>query len=82
MMEYIIVNYPEDRDVYADGIVIGRTNEMFKLEPGTYSFSLGSPIDYEPEVINIQVLNTTPLDPSALNFNPLKRRPKKKWFST
>ena len=36
------------RDVFVDGIKMGRTNRTIEIGPGTYTVTLGSPRDYTP----------------------------------
>jgi len=69
-MEYIRVIYPENRDVYIDNSIVGSTKEMFMIDSGRYSFHLGSPHNYEPDFVSVDVKDTAPLEPLLITFNP------------
>lgn len=68
-MEYVIVSFPTDRFVYIDGEKGGRTNEVLRVEAGTHEFDLGSPQDYEPGLQEIEVAETTVLQPMEIVFS-------------
>jgi hypothetical protein len=68
-MEYIIVNFPTDRFVFIDGEKGGRTNEVLRIEAGTHEFDLGSPEDYDPELQEVVVEETTVLQPLEIVFS-------------
>jgi len=48
MPEYSRAKYIEHRDVFVDGIKMGRTNRRIEIGGGTYAISMGSPGDYRP----------------------------------
>lgn len=69
-MEYIRVEYPGKRDVYINDIIVGITNEMFMIDSGHYGIHLGSPHDYEPDFVSVDVEDTAPIAPLLIIFNP------------
>jgi len=68
-MEYVIVSFPTDRSVFIDGEKGGRTNEKLRVEAGTHEFDIGSPLDYEPGLQEIEVAETTVLQPMEIVFS-------------
>ena len=72
-MEYVLVVYPTNRKVYVNDDPCGRTNKAFRVNPGSHKFDLGSPQDYEPGNHEIEVINTSPLEPLEIVFS------KKNW---
>ena len=48
MPEYFRVNYTEQRDVFVDGVKMGRTNRRIEIGGGTYAINMGTPRDYRP----------------------------------
>lgn len=69
-MEYLIVKYPQQRDVYVDGQLAGRTNQTLQIETGHHSFSLGEPVDYTPPSHTLAVADTDPILPMEIEFTP------------
>jgi hypothetical protein len=69
MDEQVRVNYPEERDVYIDGNLNGKTNEILRVGTGTHIFSLGEPKDYTPESCTRTISDTTPLKPEDIDFS-------------
>lgn len=69
-MEFVIVKYPEERDVYVDDQVIGVTNQTLEIDTGHYTFTLGEPQDYIPEEQTVEVIGTNPIIPLELEFIP------------
>ncbi len=68
-MEYLLVNYPEDREVLIDSILQGRTNETIELEKGTHSISLKSPPrNFRPNQKKITLAGTSALTPQEVTF--------------
>lgn len=68
MDESVWVDYVVDRDVYVDGQLWGRTNELMTVETGTHTFDLGLPQTYLPREITKKVTGTTSLDPLEIKF--------------
>jgi hypothetical protein len=69
-MEYVIVSYPEERDVFIDGQHVGKTNQTLEVETGTHTFSLGEPPDYTPPSQTKAVTDTNPIIPMEFAFTP------------
>jgi hypothetical protein len=68
-MEYLLVNYPEDREVLIDAVVQGRTNETIEVEKGTHVISLKSPPqDFKPKKKKITLAGTSALAPQEVTF--------------
>jgi hypothetical protein len=69
IMEYLLVTFPEDREVLIDQEVQGRTNETIEVEKGTHSISLKTPpADFRPRQKKIQLAQTSPLTPQEVTF--------------
>lgn len=69
-MEYVLVTHPEDRTVYVDGEDNGLSNTIIRVDSGTHRFDLGELQNYEPPFIEIEVSNTSALEPLTLVFSP------------
>ncbi len=68
-MEYVKVTYPTDRFVYLDDEQAGRTNEVLRVEAGTHVFDLGTPANYKPASRQVEVKDTTVLQPLVIAFS-------------
>ena len=69
-MEWMIVNYPRVRDVFVNTRRWGQTNHLLVIGPGTWTISLGQPVDYLPEQQPVTVANTTAASPQEVTFAP------------
>ena len=69
-MEFVQINYPEERPVYVDEEENGKTNTIIRVGAGTHRFDLGEIQDYTPPYYEELVENTSALDPLILNFTP------------
>jgi hypothetical protein len=67
-MEYVLVVYPTNRQVYVNGESCGRTNCVFRVDPGTHIFNLGTGGGYEPLEQTILVENTSAIEPLEICF--------------
>lgn len=68
-MEYLLVNFPEDREVIIDKIVQGRTNEIVEIERGTHVISLKAPPnDFRPRQKKITLTDTSVLTPQEVTL--------------
>ena len=69
-MEYVIVEFPDIRDVFVDNgdNPVASTNEMFELEEGTHYFNLGQPLNYRPAPARATVTGTIPANPMKIVF--------------
>ena len=68
-MEYVTVIYPTDRLVYIDDEQDGRTNEVLRVAAGTHVFDLGTPANYKPASRQVEVRDTTVLQPLVIAFS-------------
>lgn len=67
--QYVVVRYPEERDVYIDGQLVGKTNETLMVEEGYHLFDLGEPKDYLPESREVVVNETSSISPMEITFS-------------
>lgn len=67
-MEYVEVEFPEERDVNMDGQIVGKSNSTLMVEEGHHVFDLGEPLDYDPESQEVAVTGTDPLNPLIVIF--------------
>ncbi len=69
-MEYVIVGFPDGRDVFVDDGAdsVAATNEIFEIEEGTHYFNLGEPLNYQPSAYWCKVTGTIPADPMKIDF--------------
>ena len=68
-MEYLLVNFPEDRGVVIDREKQGRTNETIELEAGSHKVSLKSPPrDFRPGQRKVTLKGTSALTPKEVSF--------------
>ena len=72
-MEYVKVTYPTDRFVYLDDEQAGRTNEVLRAEAGTHVFDLGTPANYKPASRQVEVKDTTVLQPLVIAFTKKRK---------
>jgi hypothetical protein len=68
-MEWIIVIYPESRNVFMDDEWIGFTNTLLAAGEGTHNFYLDSPQDYVPANQMLDVSATTAGFPLKITFS-------------
>jgi len=69
--QFVWVNYPGDRTVFAGGNPLGQTNCLLTVNTGTHTFDLGEPLDYDPAEIRRKVANTSVSNPLRISFQPL-----------
>lgn len=69
-MEWVFVSYPRVRDVYVDGRLSGRTDELLATREGEQDFDLGDPRDYRPRRCTVVVTGTTSSTPMRIAFAP------------
>ncbi|GEM_PF-472230 len=69
-MEFVIVLYPTERDVFVGGGPHGKTGKRLVLETGTHTFDLDVPLDYTPLSQTLPVSGTTKLNPLLVVFTP------------
>jgi hypothetical protein len=68
-MEFVKVTYPTDRFVYIDDEQAGRTNDVLRVETGTHVFDLGPMANYKPASRQVEVKDTTVLQPMVIAFS-------------
>jgi len=62
-MEYLIVRFPERREVRVDGVLHGRTNIVMQFESGIHDVTLGPPWNFAPVEQKVLLYKTAALDP-------------------
>ncbi|MBL6598514.1 MAG: PEGA domain-containing protein [Alphaproteobacteria bacterium] len=67
-MEYVIVEFAEDRGVLIDGGENGRTNQTLMVQEGTHEFTLSGAADFTPATTEILVQYTASDDPMKITF--------------
>ena len=67
-MEFVKVTYPTDRFVYIDDEQGGRTNDVLRVDAGTHVFDLGTLANYKPASRQMEVKDTTVLQPLVIAF--------------
>lgn len=71
-LEFVEVQFPEDRAVLVNGNESGRTNAILYLTTGTHRFQLGGPKDFQPEEITCAIYNTNALVPLVIQFQKVQ----------
>jgi len=69
-MEFLLVTYPGERDVFVDGEMTGKTNRIlpWMLAEGMHVVDLGSPRNYEPAAVHVALRDTAPATPCVVDF--------------
>jgi len=67
-MEYLLVKFPESRGVKIDGKPSGVTNVTLEVEAGAHTVTLEPPNDFTPETQDVEVKDTTVIDPKRVEF--------------
>ena len=68
MTEYLVVLFPQRRGVLLNGAPRGYTSELLELEGGKYLVSLEPPPDFSPPVQEIDLRNTSAMEPREVEF--------------
>jgi hypothetical protein len=68
-VEYLLVTFPEDRDVLADGDRVGVTNHTILISANEYVISL-SGAEYAPTSQDVVVAGTSIMRPMVVAFTP------------
>ena len=68
-IEYLLVNFPEDRAVLADGKGVGFTNHTFMLPTDEYLITLDGS-GYQPPSQDIALSGTSLGKPMVISFTP------------
>jgi hypothetical protein len=67
-MEYLYVDFREDRRVLVDGTECGDTNKTLRVQRGTFTISLSGNNDFDPQSQNVTVANTSFEKPMRVEF--------------
>ncbi|MFW5927205.1 MAG: hypothetical protein ACOCSR_04060 [Wenzhouxiangella sp.] len=67
-MEYLVALFDRNRRVRINGQFMGRTNRLLELEPGRYEVSLGPPDNFSPQKHDVDLKNTSAMQPLAVRF--------------
>jgi hypothetical protein len=68
MTEYLVVLFSQPRKVLLNGAAKGDTNELLLLEGGKYLVSLEDPPDFTPLEQEIDLRNTSAMNPLTVEF--------------
>src|SRR5271166_1898376 len=66
-VEYLLVSFPEDRDVLADGDRVGVTNHTILITANEYTITLGGD-GYAPTSQDVVVAGTSIMRPKVITF--------------
>jgi hypothetical protein len=67
-LEFVVVRFEDDRQVFINGRPSGRTGETLRVEEGRQTFNLGNPRNYTPKWRRPLVRDTNPLNPLEVRF--------------
>lgn len=71
-MEYLLVQFPDVRNVSVDDVVQGSTGEILQLEKGTHIVSLQAPPqNFSPQQKKIILAGTSVLAPREVTFEKI-----------
>lgn len=71
MIEFLLVVYPDECPVLADGDRVGFTNHTLMLPPNEYSISLDG-VDTKPESQDVVLAGTSVVRPKVISFAPAR----------
>jgi hypothetical protein len=71
MPEYLEVLFHHRRMVLINGVNMGETNTLLELEGGIYEVKLAPPHDFAPARQEIDLRNTSALNPKQVEFNKI-----------
>jgi hypothetical protein len=71
MPEYLEVSFPQRRIVLVNGVSMGETNMLLELEGGKYEVKLAPPQDFAPARQQIDLRNTSALNPKQVEFKKI-----------
>ena len=70
-MEFVIVRFGgRARNVFVDGMPMGKTGEKLRVQQGRHVINLGDPRNYEPKWRRPDVQGTTSTRPLEVLFEP------------
>ena len=71
-MEFLWVNFDETRVVLVNGNPRGHTNVVITIpQPGTYRITLAGRFDFAPDVQEVTLAHSNPIEPIELTFHRL-----------
>jgi hypothetical protein len=68
MDEWIVVTFPEVRNVLVDDLLLGVTNQPIMVQRGHHTITLGGAQNYTSPPMPVSVLNTSQQNPMILAF--------------
>ncbi len=71
MDEFLLVKFPESRQLVLNGFTQGRTNMVTRLEAGTYTVELAGQHNYSPDSQTVTLRFTAITNPAVLTFHVL-----------
>ena len=71
MDEFLLVNFPERRQLLINKIQQGWTNIVVRLEAGTYDVALTGRRNFSPDRQSVTLRYTAPTQPAEVTFHPL-----------
>ena len=71
MDEFLLVNFPERRQLVINEIEQGWTNLIVRLEAGTYKVGLAGRQNFSPSFQSVTLRHSAPTRPVALSFHIL-----------
>jgi len=71
MDEFLLVKFPESRQLLINGVPEGRTNIVVRLEAGTYQVALAGRRNYSPDSQTVTLRFTAITNPTLLTFHVL-----------
>jgi hypothetical protein len=71
MDEFLLVNFPERRQLLVNDLEQGWTNIIVRLEAGTYKIALTGRRDFSPDFQQVTLRHTAPTQPVELSFHTL-----------
>jgi len=69
--EFLLVKFPESRQLVVNGVPQGRTNIIVRLEGGTYEVKLAGRRNYSPDSQTVTLRFTAITNPALLTFHEL-----------
>lgn len=70
MAEFLLVQYPTERDVWVDDQRCGRTNVPIRVGEGHHQINLGPSLDYTPPSQTVEVRGCPAVAPKTISFSP------------
>ena len=71
MDEFLLVKFPESRQLVLNGFTQGRTNMVVRLEAGTYTVGLAGKQNYSPDCQTVTLRFSSITSPTIVSFHVL-----------